>query len=257
MYRYSMSRFEQDLWSDAPVQPVLAAQEVHVWRASLDVATASVEEYRRVLVEDELVRADRFHFAHDRQRWTVAHGVLRLLLARYLAVATSVPRFVTNKYGKPAVVVSGSEMELCFNLSHSGSLALYAFALHRDVGVDVEYMRANVGYLELARHVFSAHERAVLEALPADLQEEAFFQCWSRKEAYIKARGRGLSLPLRDFDVSLDPREAAALLASREEPDAPERWLLQALYPGTRYAGALVAQGHDWRVRCLQWPAAL
>ncbi len=118
-------------------------------------------------------------------------------------------------------------------------------------------MRANIEHTELATHYFSAQECASLRALPLEQQEEAFFLCWSRKEAYIKARGMGLSLGLDQFDVSLTPGEPARLLGSREEPRIAECWSLRALWPGSGYAGAVVAERTDWQLRCWQWREAL
>jgi 4'-phosphopantetheinyl transferase len=136
---------------------------------------------------------------------------------------------------------------LHFNLSHSGKIALYAFAYERKVGVDVEYVRGSLDNEELAAHYFSTYECSVLHSLPASLREEAFYTCWTRKEAYIKALGIGLSQPLDEFDVSLTPSEPAALLADRSDPEAPECWSLQTLAPEDRYVGALVVEGSCWQ----------
>jgi 4'-phosphopantetheinyl transferase len=245
------------LWPDALERISLAENEVHVWKTSLDLPLRSVEHLRTLLIDEEASRAARFYFERDRKRWIVAHAVLRRLLGSYLAVSPQTPRFTTGEYGKPALSFPQEGRRLRFNLSHSGDLALYAFAYEREVGVDVEQMRANVECAELATHYFSPRECASLRALPAEQQEEAFFLCWSRKEAYIKARGMGLSLGLDQFDVSLIPGEPARLLGSREEPCIAERWSLQALWPGAGYAGAVVAERTDWQLRCWQWREAL
>lgn len=245
------------LWPAAPGRISLAENEVHVWKTSLDLPLSNVEHLRTLLIDEEASRAARFYFVRDRNRWIVAHAVLRKLLERYLGVSPQTPRFTTGEYGKPALSFPQEGQRLRFNLSHSGDLALYAFAYEREVGVDVEQMRADVEYTELATHYFSAQECASLRALPPEQQEEAFFLCWSRKEAYIKARGMGLSLGLDQFDVSLTPGEPARLLGSREEPRITECWSLQALWPGSGYAGAVVAERADWQLRCWQWREAL
>lgn len=241
-----------DPWNVPPPDLLLKKNEVHVWRVSLDIQSGDFEHLQRFLVDEELERANRFYFEKERRRWVAARALLRILLGRYLDVDPDKLRFLTNGYGKPLLIYPSSGARLHFNLSHSRELALYAFAYDRQIGIDVEYMRADVDYSELATYHFSAHERAVLSALPETLQKEAFFLCWSRKEAYIKARGKGLSIPLDQFDVSLVPGEPAALLDSREEPGANERWVLHALTPGIGYAGALVVAGSGWQLCCWQ-----
>lgn len=236
-----------------PDQLRLIDGEVHVWRAALEVPPGGIEPLQSVLVDEEMERARRFYFAKDRQHWIVARALLRVLLGRYLQSDPRGLRFTTNAYGKPSLASPLEGKRLRFNLSHSGGLVLYAFAYEKELGIDMEQMRTGIDYQELATHFFSAYECAALDALPPALQEEAFFLCWSRKEAYIKARGLGLSLPLSQFDVSLVPGEAAMLLGSREEPGATEHWSLHALFPGQGYAGTLVTEGADWQLRCWQW----
>lgn len=246
---------ESQIWKTPATNVHLAEHEVHVWRVKLEAPDDEVKHLSHVLTAEETQRASKFYFEKDRRHWIVAHAALRILLGRYLHIDPQTLLFTANDYGKPSIVYPLAGTRLHFNLSHSGNLALCAFAYDRHVGVDVEYMRAGIEYNELARYSFSARERATLLALPATLQEEAFFLCWSRKEAYIKARGRGLSLPLDQFDVSLVPNEPATLLDSREDPQATQRWSLHALTPGDRYAGALVVEHFDWQLSCWQWEA--
>jgi 4'-phosphopantetheinyl transferase len=242
-----------DYWSAPPNPLLLAENEVHVWRVPLEMSASNIEHLQHVLANKEIARARRFYFEKDRRNWIVAHALLRSILGQYLKCDPRKLRFTTNSYGKPLIVTPLAGNRLHFNLSHSGDLALYAFAYEREVGVDVEQMRSGIDYRELATHYFSVRECTALDALPADLQEEAFFLCWTRKEAYIKARGKGLSLPLDQFDVSLAPDEPPRLLGSREEPRVAERWSLYALFPGRGYAGSLAIEGSGWQLRCWQW----
>ncbi len=243
----------QQIWQ-VPSQPVtLSANEVHAWKAPLIASEYEYAAFQQVLSVDERERAGRFYFEKDRRRWTIAHGVLRLLLAGYLNSNPHELQFVTNRYGKPSLAHPFAETGLQFNLSHSAEMALYAFTYQRQVGIDVEYMRPDIECELLARSQFSPAEYAALQALPTSLQTEAFFLCWSRKESYIKAKGMGLSLPLDQFDVSLLPGKPAALLDSREESQATTRWSLQNLDPGSGYAGALTVEGFDWDLRYWQW----
>lgn len=232
--------------------PVLLPTEVHVWCVSLVVAPAIIQTLRPLLSTDELTRADRFYFEKDRHRFIVARGVLRILLGRYLTIPPEQLRFSYNQYGKPSLDLPLRTPILQFNISHSQDFALLAFTYDRFVGVDIEYMRA-IEYEQLAAHSFSPHEQATLQALPLSLRHQGFYNCWTRKEAYIKARGRGLSLPLDSFDVSLRPGEDVQLLASREDRREVERWSLQALTPPATYAGALAVEGRDWQLKQWRW----
>jgi 4'-phosphopantetheinyl transferase len=138
-------------------------------------------------------------------------------------------------------------------LSHSDGLVLYAITRGREVGVDVERLRPDFAVLEVAKKFFSRREVTALVALPENQWPKAFFNCWTRKEAYIKARGEGLTLPLDRFDVSLVPGEPAALLYTNDDPQEASRWSLQELVPESGYVAALAVEGHDWRLKCWQW----
>lgn len=245
-------------WEAPPSTLQLAQDKVHVWRASLEQPEETLRQLRRLLSPDERSRAERFYFERDRRRFVVARGRLRQLIGRYLDLAPEAICFSYNAYGKPALARQAhpDAAALCFNLSHSHELALYAFTCGREVGIDVEYMRRDIEYEELARHSFSAQEQAVLHALPLDLKSEGFYNCWTRKEAYIKARGAGLAIPLDLFDVTLRPGEPAVLLASREDTREPQRWQFTALAPGPDYAGALAVEGRGWLLRAFSADAS-
>lgn len=240
-------------WKIPSEKIILFENEVHVWKASLKDPPDTISSLQSVLSGDEVKRAGQFFFEKDRLHWIIAHGILRLLLGYYLDVDPREVIFVTNEYGKPSIAYPKDGMRLHFNISHSCDIALYAFTSDRDVGIDVEFMRAQIDFEKLADHYFSPNECAALMALPPMLREEAFFLCWTRKEAYIKARGRGLSIPLDQFDVSLTPGEAARLLDSREDPQAPANWSLHVLMPGEQYAGAVCVEGSGWHLSRWQW----
>lgn len=222
----------------------LPPHEVHVWRASLDVSAETRACLYATLTPDERARGTGFRFERDRQRFIVARGTLRALLGRYLQTEPGQIRFVHNAFGKPGL---GPEfaVRLKFNLSHSASVALIAFAT-ADVGVDLEYIRAHPDYADVARHFFSPAEIDNLRALPSHLHAEAFFSCWTKKEAYLKARGEGLALPLNGFSVPLtaDPAQA---------PVDVHGWSLHTLRPAPGFAGALAIEGAGWRLREWQW----
>ncbi|HEY4387450.1 MAG TPA: 4'-phosphopantetheinyl transferase superfamily protein [Ktedonobacteraceae bacterium] len=247
---------QYERWRDHEGILSMTECDVHVWRIPLETSPASLEEFRLLLDATEKERARRFRFERDRRRYIVAHGTLRMLLGAYLQMDASALRFVTNAYGKPALAQAQHVQHLSFNLSHSHELALLAVTWRRELGVDVEYKRNDIEYDELARHSFSPYEQEQLRTLPASMKEDGFFACWTRKEAYIKARGMGLSLALDLFDVSLHPAEQAQFLASREDPREVERWSLVNLEPDPGYAGALMVEGKGWDLRLWHWPGS-
>ncbi|HEY0478496.1 MAG TPA: 4'-phosphopantetheinyl transferase superfamily protein [Kofleriaceae bacterium] len=237
------------MWLPPPAELAefrLGPADVHVWRVPLVQPAASVAALAATLSDDERARAARFHFERDRTSYTIARGTLRTLLGRYLAHPPAQLAFGYRDKGKPYLVAPAGD--LGFNLSHSGQLALLAFCRGRELGVDIEQRRPLSDLLSLARTSFSPNEYAVFCRLPPADHVEAFFACWSRKEAFIKATGEGIS-QLADFDVSLAPGEPARLLRVPGEP----RWLLQDLPAIPDYAAALVIEGLQLRVSCWDW----
>jgi 4'-phosphopantetheinyl transferase len=241
------------LWLPPPVDVSLSSDEVHVWRVALDQPEPQVHAFQRTLAEDELSRAARFYFPHLTRHFIVGRGVLRAILARYLGASPHTLRFGYTEYGKP-FLVGQDQQWLSFNLSHSGGLALCAVVRERAIGVDIESIRRDMEHESIAERFFSPAEQRVLRALPSSLRPQAFFDCWTRKEAYIKAHGEGLSLPLDQFSVSLAPGEPAGLLHTDGDPSEATRWSLRELAPGPDYAAALAVEGHGWGLACWQWP---
>jgi 4'-phosphopantetheinyl transferase len=226
--------------------PTLSAPEVHLWRANLnDHAAGSL---RPLLAADEISRADRFHFDKDRNHYIVARGLLRRLLGSYLNTPAAELSFSYAEKGKP-FLAKGRYGAINFNLAHSHGLAVYAFSIERELGVDLEFIKEDFGGEKLAERFFSSGEIAVLRTVSAELKNEAFFNCWTRKEAYIKARGEGLSMPLDQFEVSLAPGDAAALLCNHQEPGETTRWSMQSVEMPDGYVAALVAEGHNWHLK--------
>jgi 4'-phosphopantetheinyl transferase len=228
--------------------------DVHVWRVVLDQPAIRLQSLWEQLAPEERDRAARFHFPKDRDRFVAARGLLRVILGAYLGVDPAGLRFTKNAYGKPALAEQRGPDDLRFNLSHSHELVLYAITRGREVGIDVEWMRPDLADEEIAARFFSPREVAALRALPEPQRLEAFFNCWTRKEAFIKARGEGLSLPLDEFDVSLAPGEPAALLGTCWDPHEAGRWSLRALSPGPGYAAALAVEGECDDPMVRPWP---
>ena len=240
-------------WNSPPKMLTLRSGLVHVWRAGLNISTYQLHTLQAMLAAEECVRAARFFFQKDREHFVARRGILRNILSRYLDREPSQLRFCYNSYGKPSLAEEVGEKELCFNLSHSDGLALYALTWGRKIGIDIEHLRADVADEEVAERYFSLREVAVLRALPRHLRKEAFFSCWTRKEAYIKAEGKGLYIPLDSFDVSLAPGAPAALLRTQRHAQETFCWSLQSLNPEHGYAAALAVKGHGLELECWQW----
>lgn len=228
---------------------MIGRNEVHIWRADLDRMAERMPDLLRTLTPDEREKAGRFRFQKDRDRFVVARGLLRAILGGYLQVRPHQLRFIYGAHGKPSLPSEFGGGALQFNLSHSQGQALYAVAHRRQVGVDIEQVRSDFTCLEIARRFFSSCEVDALRSLPPEEQTEAFFNCWTRKEAYIKARGEGLSLPLDQFNVSLAPGEQAALLSCSQSQEL-SRWSLQGLEVSPGFVAALAVEGHDYRLKC-------
>ena len=227
---------------DASSVPALCDNDIHLWHGQLKCDPEVVTAYRGVLSSDELERAGRFHFPSNRDEFVASRGSLRTLLGHYLKRAPSELAFRYSQFGRPELAVSNDVESIQFNVSHSGTALLLGFARNRRIGVDVERIRTDFGTTEIAERFFSLAERVALRELPVEQRHAAFFRCWTRKEAFIKALGEGLSHPLDQFDVSLAPGIPAALLATRPDPDDAKRWSVWDVTAPDGYAGALAVE---------------
>ncbi len=237
----------------SPVESIeLPDNEVHVWRASLEIDSAELRRFEGLLANDEKIRAERFIFDRDRNRFIAARGILRCVLGRYLQRPAQGIGFVYGPRGKPAIAEGVSRPPVYFNLSHAHGLAVIGITLKREIGIDVELIRPDFASEEIAKRYFSPKEINGLNALPAERRTEGFFLCWTRKEAYIKAKGDGFHIALDSFDVSLSPDEPAQLSSADES-----RWRIESFIPSIvleqRYAGAVVAEGKDWTACYFEW----
>ena len=213
-----------------PVTPI----DVHF--VDLGAAGPDLGRWRDLLDGEELLHADRFRFDRDRHLFIVRRGWLRELLSRRLNTSPRQVRYRRNPFGKPAL----PGRELSFNLSRSAGKALCVIAQGLELGCDLERRNPDLATPAVAERFFSPQEQAWLSALPADRWVEGFFNCWTRKEAYIKALGSGLSHPLDAFDVSVAPDEPARLLRGCEG------WSVQAFEPAPGFTAAVVAEGQGW-----------
>jgi len=225
----------------------LQSGEVHVWRVDLEQTDDVVKRFRSTLDADELQRASRFYFERHRRAFIVGRGFLRAVLGRYLQSQPQELEFTYGVYGKPALNGEHKNTKLRFNMSHSNSVGLLAITEERVIGVDVEHVRADFATEEIARRFFSRCEVDVFNTLAKEEQVAAFFRCWTRKEAFIKATGKGLSQALDGFDVTLGPGVKAQLL--RAEEDDASRWSMCDIDVGNDYAAALAVEGPISKMR--------
>jgi 4'-phosphopantetheinyl transferase len=234
----------------------LGDREIHLWYADLMRPAVAVSELAEPLTATEHERARRFHFEKHRRRFLVRRGLLRRLLGSYLDREPSAVEFVYGEREKP--FVAGEQhrepsARLEFNLSDSEDLAVYAVARGAEIGVDVEILRPMEDALSISESYFSERERDSLRSVPAELRNETFFNCWTRKEAYLKAIGEGLAEPLDSFSVTLVPGEEARFLDFRNTAEDPQSWSLVHLRPTASSVGALALRRRGWTVRELGW----
>lgn len=223
-------------FNDAPL--ILLEDQIKVWYRELSGDAPDLPALYEVLSLDERERAERFRVPKAKDEFVLTRGTLRSLLGSALHKHPGAVRFEYSEHGKPALSAS-EQSDLRFSVSHTEGIALFAFALGRAVGVDIEFVERSGDVNAIAERFFSAGERQVLRGLSSSNSREAFFRCWTRKEAYVKARGKGLSIPLDQFDVSILPDEPAQLLATRPDPEEAARWSLHELTIRPDYAAAL------------------
>ena len=224
----------------------LGAHEIHVWSMRLDLPHVVLSRLESTLSPEEASQAGRFRFAADRDRYVAAHGLLRVLLANYLGTSPGRVALIAASGGKPRVARPES---LRFSLSHAATMALVAVSADREVGIDLEQIGEVDDLGRLAETCFSPAEVATLASLPKSQRLRAFYAGWTRKEAFLKATGDGLSRPLSSFAVSLPPDEPPRLLHVQGDPRAPERYWLVALEPAAGYVGALAVDGPPATIR--------
>ena len=237
-------------WVRAATPLTLADKELHVWRASLDLPPALLQRLAKTLRANENERAGKFLIARARERFVAARGILRQMSGMYLGLDPDKIDFRYGPQGKPSLLAT-HESKVSFSVSHSQAMGLFAFCGGGEVGVDIEEVKADFKGMQIASHFFSEIEIDKLAKLPPELVNEAFFECWTGKEAYVKARGEGLSLPLRNFTIRFSDREQVL----RDETG--RRWSCYALEPARGFAGAVVAEGEGWSLSYYDWPAGV
>ncbi|PHN08618.1 4'-phosphopantetheinyl transferase family protein [Flavilitoribacter nigricans] len=238
------------MWKEAPEIALPVAGEVHLWKVELTVPAPTLDHYQTIIAQEEKERAAKFYFEKDRHQYIVGRARLRLLLGRYLDLAPQAVRFEFNQFGKPNFP---NEQGLQFNISHSGGLAVMGFTRDAAIGVDLEKINPNIEVKLIASRFFAEVEKRQILALPTERQASAFYRCWTSKEAFIKAHGQGLSLPLDQFEVEIHPDRKAALKNVHWEPELVESWSIIDFVPEDGFVGAVMCDTTIERVRCYSY----
>ena len=249
-----MKKPQSKLLRSSLLVPPLGKEEVQVFFITLDHWNIASKELWEILSLEEKRRAKRFYFMQDLEWYVCRQGILRILLGHYLNIQPNDIEFEYGPYGKP--FVNASYGQICFNLSHSNGLASYAFAKDRDLGIDIERLGPLPDALRVVQQVFSTQERLELSQLPESLKLQAFFHGWTRKEAYIKAIGEGLSHRLNSFSVSLGLEEPITLVFHGQQ-NREKVWLLKHLVPKNGFICALCVEGDNWTLRQLNYCCCL
>ncbi len=241
-------------WATGPLRPVIGRGDVHVWCAELDVSDADLVALDALLDPGERARAARFRFNRHRTRWVAAHGMLRSVLARYVQVPAGTLEFAAEPGGKPHLRGPRSDREVHFNLAHAEGIALLAVSTLGEVGVDVERVQPMPDAEVIAETHFAEGEREGLRRLQPARVDSGFFSCWTRKEAYVKAVGSGLAMPLEDFEVTLSPDDPPRFVHIGGDESAATEWSLHSLAPAPGYTGAVAIRAPEITLSCWRWP---
>ncbi len=231
-------------WERPRFVPSLGENVVHVWLFKLEGQFSQWQRLRALLSEDELIRAERFYFERDRHRFVFARGNLRVILGRYVKQNPASLNFIYNDFGKPFLTAEPNQPSVNFNLSHSDMWGVLAVTLQKEVGIDIEKIKDSIKIEEIAERFFAPGEIAQIRALEPRERIDAFFNCWTRKEAFIKAVGKGLSLPLHDFEVTVQSDQPVRLLKYRGKEEELSDWFLTSFDPLPGFKAALAVH-HD------------
>lgn len=234
------------MWNKPPDKLSVNTGEVHLWQVDLLEPPRPLRYYMAIISEEEAARAARFYFEKDRHQFIVGRAVLRELLGRYLSLDPASIDFKFSDFGKPAFP---NPAGIQFNISHSGGMALMGFTQTAEIGVDLEKIKPDLEIEQIASRFFAIKEKAALLQQPVHRQAASFYQCWTSKEAFIKAHGQGLSLPLDQFEVEVHPDKPAALKAVHWDPKLVENWDLYGFIPKEHFVGAVVCDRKIENVR--------
>ena len=232
------------------IEKELKKGKVILWIIDLKKGQKYIEYFKSNLSSDEVEKSDKFRFKKDCNCFIITRGVLRVLLSHYLNLNTNQIHFQYSYYGKPKLI---PKYNLSFNVSHSGNFSVIGFFKGAEIGVDIEECKNDFDVLEIAQNFFSKKEIEALNQIPENQRERAFFRCWTRKEAFIKAEGSGLSFPLDKFTVSLKSDDEASLLNTYWDEKEKSKWSLHAFSPYPNYLAAVAVKGNVKNYNLYDW----
>ena len=225
-------------WNLPQKEIALANNEIHIWLCNLNIPNKSISNLKKILSRKELDKADKFHFTKDRNSFVVSRASLKIILSKYINIEPIYVNFIYNKYGKPFLDIKN---DISFNLSHSGRFCVIGITKNSKIGVDIEKINKDFSSLEIAKNYFSVKEYLLLTKLPSSERGKAFFHCWTRKEAFIKAEGKGLSIPLNSFDVTIS--EGEAKITRINNKINIDDWQLYNINVNDEYCAAIATSG--------------
>ena len=243
------------IWHHPPEKPVFQSNQLHIWQINRSQSDKTLDALWEFLSDDEKARAERFRFPRDRNRYIAGRGAMRDILSRYVQHAPQALRFYYGLNGKPYLTTEFNSASLYFNLSHSNELALLGVFPAADIGIDIEFAREKFSGKDIAERYFSEFEISELESLPETHKVAGFFNCWTRKEAFIKALGDGLSRPLSQFDVTLKPEAEAKLLRTEWDTEEAKKWVLQDISVAPKYHAAVAVKAKIKAIQLWHWYA--
>jgi 4'-phosphopantetheinyl transferase len=239
-------------WTQPLQMPLLEPAEVHVWKISWSDEDIHLRRLQGILSPDERQKGNRFYFQKDRRRFIAVHACLRLLLGHYLQIDAASLQFDYGAHGKPSVASESLKQKCSFNISHSRNLALLAFSGRQTIGVDVESIQPHLADEQIAKNLFAPEEIATLRSLPPHLRDKAFFSCWTRKEAYLKATGEGLSDSMNRFIAPMHQFEVSCFAGIVEHAEDNRSWFIWHLEPAPGYVGALATDAAECSLQLLE-----
>ncbi len=237
------SAYGQSAWQSPPDLLTVDGDDLHVWQVDLSAYEVMIQNFRAILSPDEIERADRFIRPVHGHRFSVGRGALRQILARYVSVQPKELVFEYNEHGKPSLA-KPNESPFSFNVSHTGDCAVIAVGRHASVGIDIERYRETMEVEKLAQRYFAPEEVSSLMKMKASKRKEAFFRCWSTKEAFIKVVGRGLSIGLSNFEVEMEPARPPCIIKTVDTLATSDTWMCKQLPMGDSIAGVVAVEGN-------------
>lgn len=236
---------ENTQWRPAVPGQLISSNEVHIWRLLLNEHHSNIENIKQNLSNDELVKTEKFYFEKDQNRFIMARGMLRMILAGYLGTKPHELRFEYTPFGKPLLAENNDNKSIHFNISHSDNVVLYAITNNRNIGIDVERINDRIDITQVAQRFFSPGEINALERCKRENRAEIFFQYWTRKEALVKAMGNGVSFSLEQIDVSkVDGKALSPIRLLNTGTDVSD-WHIQDLFPAEGYTAAFAVKESD------------